>query len=80
MIDICAYLLYGSLFWGVGEGLNCMYPRLEDDYDSEGLVCKWEEDDFDLIDGEYVLKEVDSGDNVFEASARNRYWEKRNNK
>ena len=35
MIDICAYLLYGSLFWGVGEGLNCMYPRLEDDYNSE---------------------------------------------
>ena len=80
MIDICAYLLYSILFLGVGEGLNCMYPRLEDDYDSEGLVCKWKEDDFDLIDGEYVLKEVNSGDNVFEVKARKRYWDKRNNK
>jgi hypothetical protein len=79
-MDICSFLLYGSLFWGVGEGLNCMYPRLEDDYDSEGLVCQWVESDFDVIDGKYVLKEVDSGDNMFEAKARKKYWEKRNNK
>ena len=79
-MDICVWLLYGSLFWGVGEGLNCMYPRLEDDYDSEGLVCQWVEEDFDLIDDKYVLKEVDSGDNVFEAKVRKRYLDKRNKK
>ena len=79
-MDICAWLLYATTFWGVGEGFNCIYPRLEDDYDSEGLVCQWEKDDFDLINGEYVLKEVDSGDNVFEVKARKRYWDKRNDK
>ena len=74
-MDICMYIIYASLFWSVGEGLNCMYPRLEEDYDSEGLICQWEEDDFYLINNEYVLIPVDSTDNYFEEKARKRYWE-----
>jgi nitrite reductase/ring-hydroxylating ferredoxin subunit len=74
-MDICVWLLYATTFWGVAEGFNCIYPQLEDDYDSEGLVCQWKEDDFDLIDGEYILAPEDSTDNRFEAKARKRYWE-----
>ena len=39
---------------GTGETLNCMYPRIEEDYDSEGFVCSWEEEDFYVTKtGEY---------------------------
>ena len=52
-----------------------MYPRIEEGYDSEGFVCKWEEDDFYLINDQYILAPEDSTDNCFEAKARIRYWE-----
>ena len=44
-MDFITYVTYTISFIAVGEGLNCMYPRLEDTYDSEGMVCKWEERD-----------------------------------
>jgi hypothetical protein len=78
-MDFITYVTYAISFIVVGEGLNCMYPRLEDTYDSEGMVCKWEERDFyyDKTEGEYILFPVDSTDNCFEAKARKRYWSKR---
>jgi hypothetical protein len=60
---------------GIGEYFNCMYPRIEDGYSSEGYVCNWEEDDFYSINGQYILALEDSTDNCFEAKARKRYWE-----
>ena len=55
----------------IGEALNCYYPRIEETYDSEGLVCKWEVSDFDYdtVNG-YTLKTFDSTDNCFEAKFR----------
>lgn len=78
-MDIITYATYAISFIMVGEGLNCMYPRLEESYDSEGLVCKWEESDF-YYDGkvdEWILFPEDSTDNCFEEKARKRYWKGR---
>ena len=61
-----------SLFgWTLGEGFNCIFPRIEEDYDSEGFICQWEESDFDY-DAEigYTLKDTDSTDNCIEAKVR----------
>ena len=74
-MDITTYLAYIISFTLIGEGLNCMYPRIEEHYDSEGFVCSWEEDDFYLINDKYILAPEDSTDNYFEAKARKRYWE-----
>jgi hypothetical protein len=73
-MDFITCAIYAISFIGVGEGLNCMYPRLDEYYDSEGMVCQWKEEDFDLIKGEYILKKEDPEDNCFEARARKRYW------
>ena len=73
-MDFNTYLIYVISFTLVGEGLNCMYPRIEEHYDSEGFVCSWEEDDFYLINDKYILAPEDSTDNYFEAKARKRYW------
>jgi hypothetical protein len=56
---------------GAGECFNCLYPRFEESYGSEGLVCQWEESDFDY-DAEigYTLKDTDSTDNCIEAKVR----------
>jgi hypothetical protein len=55
----------------VAESLNCLYPRIEDTYDSEGLVCQWEVSDFDYdVETGYTLKEIDSTDNCIEAKVR----------
>ena len=74
-MDFTTYLVYAITFAIVGEGLNCRYPRIDEYYDSEGMMCSWEEDDFYLINGEYILTPEDSTDNRFEAKARKRYWE-----
>ena len=74
-MDFTTYLIYALSFTIVGEGLNCMYPRIEEHYDSEGFVCSWEEDDFYKVNDEYLLLPVDSTDNCFEEKARERYWE-----
>ena len=64
-----------------GETLNCMYPRYDDTYDSEGFVCSWEEEDFYVTKtGEYILKEKNIQDNCIEKKARDKYWKKRNQK
>ena len=73
-MDLITWTIYAISFIGIGEGLNCMYPRLDKDYDSEGMVCQWEEDDFDYIKGRYILKKEDPEDNCFEAKTRERYW------
>ena len=62
----------------IGEGLNCMYPYHDGEIDNEGMVCQWEESDFDLVEGKYILKKEDSEDNCFEAKSRERYWNKKN--
>lgn len=64
-----------SLFGlGLGEGFNCIFPRIEEDYDSEGFVCQWEKSDFnyDAETDEYTLKEYDADDNCIEAAVRKR--------
>ena len=78
-LGIWIHITFGVLIYGVGESLNCAYPRLEDDYDSEGCMCKWEENDFyfDAMNDKYVLKPYDTDANCFEKEARRRYWEKR---
>ena len=58
----------------IGEGLNCYYPRLDDSYDSEGMVCSWDEDDFD---DNLVLKKTSDDDNCIEEKAREIHWKKR---
>ena len=65
------WLVMSLVGWTLGESFNCIFPRIEDDYDSEGLVCQWEESDFDY-DAEigYTLKEIDSTDNCIEAKVR----------
>tara|TARA_Y100001963_G_scaffold39888_1_gene55782 strand:- start:209 stop:430 length:222 start_codon:yes stop_codon:yes gene_type:complete len=65
------WLVMSLVGWTLGESFNCIFPRLEDDYDSEGLICQWEESDFDY-DAEigYTLKEIDSTDNCIEAKVR----------
>jgi len=62
---------------GIGEYFNCKYPRLEEDYSSEGFICNWEEDDFYDQKGEWVLTPIDTTDNCFEEKAREKYWDKR---
>ena len=62
---------------GVGEYANCVYPRVEPGYSSEGFVCNWEEDDFFKQDSEWLLTPVDTTDNCFEEKARKKYWLKR---
>ena len=66
-----SWLVMSLIGWTLGESFNCIFPRIEDDYDSEGLVCQWEESDFDY-DAEigYTLKEIDSTDNCIEAKVR----------
>ena len=59
----------------IAEVLNCKYARYDRDYDSEGMMCQWEESDFDLVKGKYILKKEDSEDNCFEAKVRKKYWE-----
>tara|TARA_Y100001938_G_C7959602_1_gene363587 strand:- start:17 stop:247 length:231 start_codon:yes stop_codon:yes gene_type:complete len=75
-MTIATYFTYLMSFIVIGEGLNCMYPRIEEHYDSEGFVCSWEEDDFYLINDQYILAPEDSTDNCFEAKSRKRYWER----
>ena len=58
----------------IAEALNCKYARYDRDYDSEGMMCQWEESDFDLVKGEYILKKEDSEDICFEAKVREKYW------
>tara|TARA_R110000824_G_scaffold54044_7_gene149252 strand:- start:352 stop:579 length:228 start_codon:yes stop_codon:yes gene_type:complete len=58
----------------IGEALNCKYARYDRDYDSEGMCCQWEESDFDLVEGKYILKKEDPEDNCIEAKVRERYW------
>ena len=67
--EIWLVYLLGTI--GLGETFNCIYPRIEDNYDSEGLICQWEESDFDY-DAEigYTLKDTDSTDNCIEAKVR----------
>ena len=64
----------------IGEALNCKYARFDRDYDSEGMCCQWEESDFDLVEGEYILKEEDIEDNCIEREIRRKYWLKRQEK
>tara|TARA_Y100001963_G_scaffold36087_1_gene50295 strand:- start:69 stop:290 length:222 start_codon:yes stop_codon:yes gene_type:complete len=66
-----SWLVMSLIGWTLGESFNCIFPRIEDDYDSEGLVCQWEESDFDY-DAEkgYTLKEYDPDDNCIEAKVR----------
>ena len=73
------WILIVTVSMTIGEGLNCMYPRLEESYDSEGMVCKWEESDFyyDGKEDEWILFPEDSTDNCFEEKARKRYWKGR---
>ena len=81
-MDFTTYLIYAISFTVVGEGLNCMYPRIEESYDSEGFVCSWEEDDFyfDAMYDKYVLKPYDDDDNCVESKVRKRYWKLREEK
>ena len=72
-MDFTTYLMYAISFTLVGEGLNCIYPRIDEYYDSEGFVCSWEEDDFYLINDKYILAPEDSTDNYFEKKAREIY-------
>ena len=78
-MDCITWIVYAISFISIGEGLNCMYPRIDEYYDSEGMMCKWEERDFyyDKIEDTFVLFPIDSTDNCFEARARERYWRKR---
>ena len=45
-MDFTTWLISVMIMYTVGEGFNCIYPRLEEDYDSKGLICQWEDDDF----------------------------------
>ena len=74
MINLTTWIIIISTWLTLGETGNCFYPRLEDDYDSEGFICKWEEDDFYFINEQYILAPEDSTDNCFEEKARKRYW------
>ena len=71
------YIIVVIIGTGIGEIANCLYPRVEEGYNSEGFVCKWEEDDFYFINDQYILAPEDSTDNCFEEKARRRYWNKR---
>ena len=67
--EIWLVYLLGTI--GLGETFNCIYPRIDETYDSEGLVCQWEVSDFDYdVETGYTLKEVDSTDNCIEAKVR----------
>ena len=72
MIESWLVYLLGTI--GLGETFNCIYPRIEDNYDSEGFVCQWEKSDFnyDAETDEYTLKEYDADDNCIEAAVRKR--------
>ena len=67
----CTWVIIVVTSMTIGEGINCIYPRVDESYDSEGLVCQWEESDFDY-DAEigYTLKDTDSTDNCIEAKVR----------
>ena len=78
-MECTTWIIIISTWLSIGETGNCIYARLEEDYDSEGLICQWEEDDFNLIGSNYVLKEEDIEDNCIEAKVRKKYWEKRVN-
>ena len=78
-MDFASWILMVTTWLAFGETGICLFPRLEEDYDSEGMVCSWEEKDFvfDEKNNEYILKPYDEDDNCFEEIARERYWEKR---
>lgn len=78
-LGLWTHLTLGIALYGTGEYFNCIYPRIEDDYNSVGLVCQWEEEDFyfNAMKNKYTLKAYDSDDNYFESMARKRYWKKR---
>ena len=70
-MDFTTWVAIVTTWLTLGESFNCIYPRFEEDYDSEGLICQWEISDFDY-DAEigYTLKDTDSTDNCIEATVR----------
>ena len=76
------YLLQVLVLYTFAESANCLYPRLEDDYNSKGLICAWTEEDFyyDAKEGEWILYPKDENDNYLKAKSRKRYWKKRDDK
>ena len=62
---------------GVGEYYNCKHPRIDESYSSEGFFCNWEDRDFYVENGKWILTESDSTDNCYEKKWREIYWEKR---
>ena len=78
-MDFTSWIIIVTTWLTLGESFNCIYPRLEDDYDSKGFICKWDENDFyyDKLEDALILFPEDSTDNYFESKARERYWRKR---
>ena len=78
-MDFTTWIIIVTTWLTLGEGLNCIYPRLEDNYDSEGMLCSWEEEDFYYNEetDKWVLNKEDNNDNYIEAKVRERYWEKK---
>ena len=74
------YLIQILIMYSLAESANCIYPRLEEDYNGNGLVCSWTEEDFYYYEKEYkwILFPKNKNDNYIEAKSRDRYWKKRN--
>lgn len=81
-MDFCTWALIVTTWLTLGEMGNCVYPRLEDDYNSEGMLCSWEDDDFYLDEktDKWVLNKTDDDDNCVEGKVRERYWKGRDKK
>ena len=81
-MECTTWIIIISTWLTIGETGNCIYPRLEEDYDSEGFICKWEESDFyyDKKEDKWVLFPSDDEDNLIEEKMRIRYWKKREKK
>ena len=78
-MEITTWVIIISSWLTIAEVGNCVYPRLEDDYDSEGFVCQWEESDFyyDKNEDDWILVPTDDNDNIIEEKVRRKYWERR---
>jgi hypothetical protein len=78
-MDFATWITIVTTWLTLAESFNCIYPRIEEDYNSEGLVCQWEEEDFNYDEKieKWVLKYEDKDDNWVESKVRKIYRRKK---
>ena len=78
-MDFTTWVAIVTTWLTLAESFNCIYLRIEEDYNSEGLVCQWEEEDFNYNEKteKWVLKYEDKDDNWVESKVLKIYRRKK---